>query len=150
MDVATIGMSAAINAATTILLMICLYSRWILPYLTSVSNSIPAQVKEGVIPIVNEKMTEIDAKFSASVEDLKASVKATSARFQRTVNQAEKVLGGMDIDLEDEEQVDAARAQLAKSYGLDVAIQAINSLLSSRISSSSKALQEGPKTDGWD
>lgn len=147
MDVATIGLSAAINACTTVILMIVLYSKWILPYLTKTSNSIPEQVKAQVIPFVDEKMTEIDAKFSASVDDLKGAVKATSARFQRTVNQAEKVLGGMDIDLEDEEQVDAARAQLAKSYGLDVAMQAINSLLSSRLPKKEDAAKA---SDGWD
>lgn len=147
MDVATIGLSAAINACTTVILMIVLYSKWILPYLTKTSNSIPEQVKAQVIPFVDEKMSEIDAKFSASVDDLKGAVKATSARFQRTVNQASKVLGDMDIDLEDEDQVDAARAQLAKSYGLDVAMQAINSLLSSRLP---KKEEPAKVSDGWD
>ena len=147
MDVATIGLSAAINACTTVILMIILYSKWILPYLTKTSNSIPEQVKAQVIPFVDEKMSEIDAKFTASVDDLKGAVKATSARFQRTVNQASKVLGDMDIDLEDEDQVDAARAQLAKSYGIDVAMQAINSLLSSRLP---KKEEPAKVADGWD
>lgn len=148
MDVATIGISAAINACTTIVLMIIVYSKWVLPYLTRVSNSIPIQVKDSVVPYVDGKMSEIDAKLSDNIEQLKGTIKATQARFQRSINQAEKVLGTMDIDFENEEEVDAARAQLAKSYGLDVAMQAINGLIASRLPNQKKDPEK--VSDGWD
>lgn len=146
MDVATVILSGVISAITTVCIMIVFYSRWILPYLTKLTNSIPAQVREFIEPYVNEKFVQIEGMVSDKVEDITKTVKTTSARFQRTVNQAIDFIGD-DIDLSDDDQVEQARARVARRYGADVATSVISQLFNSITAKNS--VKEAPKNDGW-
>lgn len=121
--------TAAISAGVTVCLMFVFYRFWILPYLTEISLSIPASVKDLVFPYVDELKTTILSEIEAKIEDVSKSVKTTTARFQRTVNQAAEALDLDGIDLETEEGQQAAKDRLTKSYGVDVAIQAVSQLI---------------------
>ena len=123
--------TAATSAVVTMLLMFVFYRFWILPYLTEISLSIPSSVKELVFPYVDDMKNSMMAEVRANVEEVSKSVKATSARFQRTVNQAAAALDLDEFDLDSEEGQQAAKAKLTKSYGADVAVQAITQLIQS-------------------
>ena len=121
--------TAAVSAVVTIGLMFVFYRFWILPYLTEISLSIPASVKELVFPYVDDLKGSILSEIEAKIEEVSKSVKTTSARFQRTVNQAAQALDLEGIDLETEEGQQTAKEKLTKSYGVDVAIQAVSQLI---------------------
>lgn len=121
--------TAATSAAVTVVLMFIFYRFWILPYLTEVSLSIPSSVKELVFPYVDELKKSLIDEVKTNVEEVSKSVKATSARFQRTVNQAAAALDLDEVDLTTEEGQEAAKEKLTKSYGADIAIQAVSQLI---------------------
>ena len=121
--------TAATSAVVTVVLMFLFYRFWILPYLTEISLSIPSSVKELVFPYVDELKTSLIDEVKSNVEEVSKSVKATSARFQRTVNQAAAALDLDEVDLSTEEGQQAAKEKLTKSYGADIAIQAVSQLL---------------------
>ena len=121
--------TATISAAVTMVLMFTFYRFWILPYLTEISLSIPSSVKELVFPYVDELKQSLIEEVKGNVEEVTKAVKTTSARFQRTVNQAAAALDLDDIDILSEEGQQAAKEKLTKSYGADVAIQAISQLI---------------------
>lgn len=121
--------TGAVSAIVTVCLMFVFYRFWILPYLTEVSLSIPSSVRELVFPYVDELKNSILSEIETKIEDVSKSVKATSARFQRTVNQAAAALDLDDVDLETEDGQQAAKERLSKTYGVDVAIQAVSQLI---------------------
>lgn len=121
--------TATISAVVTICLMFVFYRFWILPYLTEISLSIPASVKELVFPYVDELKATILSEIETKIEEVSKSVKTTSARFQRTVNQAAAALDLDGIDLETEDGQQAAKEKLSKSYGMDIAVQAVSQLI---------------------
>ena len=121
--------TAATSAVVTVVLMFLFYRFWILPYLTEISLSIPSSVKELVFPYVDDLKNTLIEEVKSNVEEVSKSVKATSARFQRTVNQAAAALDLDEVDLTTEEGQQAAKEKLTKSYGADIAIQAVSQLL---------------------
>ena len=121
--------TAAISAAVTMVLMFTFYRFWILPYLTEISLSIPSSVKELVFPYVDQMKDALIGEVKQNVDEVTKAVKTTSARFQRTVNQAAAALDLDDIDIMSEEGQQVAKEKLTKSYGADVAIQAISQLI---------------------
>ena len=121
--------TAATSAAVTMVLMFVFYRFWILPYLTEISLSIPSSVKELVFPYVDELKTSLIDEVKTNVDEVSRAVKTTSARFQRTVNQAAAALDLDEVDLTTEEGQQAAKEKLTKSYGADIAIQAISQLI---------------------
>ena len=123
--------TAATSAAVTVVLMFLFYRFWILPYLTEISLSIPSSVKELVFPYVDELKTSLIDEVKHNVEEVSRAVKTTSARFQRTVNQAAAALDLDEVDLSTEEGQQAAKEKLTKSYGADIAIQAVTQLIQS-------------------
>lgn len=131
MDLLTVGLSAIISTFCTICLMIIFYRFWILPYLTRLTESVPIQCKTLIGPYVDEKLTEVRNMISEQVSTVSETVRKSSARFQRTVNQAAAALDLGEIDLETEEGQEAATAQLSKRYGVDVAVQAVSQILQS-------------------
>lgn len=135
--------TAAVSAAVTMLLMFVFYRFWILPYLTEISLSIPSSVKELVFPYVDDLKNSMIAEIKSNVEEVSKAVKTTSARFQRTVNQAAAALDLDEVDLTTEEGQTAAREKLTKSYGADIAVQAISQLIQSLAAKKSAA--EKPK-----
>lgn len=132
--------TAATSAAVTMVLMFVFYRFWILPYLTEISFSIPSSVKELVFPYVDDLKNSMIAEIKTNVEEVSRAVKTTSARFQRTVNQAAAALDLEDYDLTSEEGQQAAKEKLTKSYGADIAVQAISQLIQSL--TAKKAAQE--------
>lgn len=78
---------------------------------------------------MDELKTSLIDEVKSNVEEVSKSVKATSARFQRTVNQAAAALDLDEVDLTTEEGQQAAKEKLTKSYGADIAIQAVSQLL---------------------
>lgn len=140
--------TAATSAAVTMVLMFVFYRFWILPYLTEISLSIPSSVKELVFPYVDEMKTAMIDEIKTNVEEVSKAVKTTSARFQRTVNQAAAALDLDEYDLTSEDGQQAAKEKLTKSYGADIAIQAVSQLIQSL--TAKKA--EPPQTsnhNGW-
>ena len=121
--------TAATSAVVTVVLMFLFYRFWILPYLTEISLSIPSSVKDLVFPYVDELKKSLIDEVKNNVEEVSKSVKATSARFQRTVNQAAAALDLDEVDLTTEEGQEAAKEKLTKSYGADIAIQAVSQLI---------------------
>lgn len=121
--------TATTSAVVTMVLMFIFYRFWILPYLTEISLSIPSSVKELVFPYVDELKKSLIEEVKGNVEEVTKAVKTTSARFQRTVNQAAAALDLDDLDILSEEGQQAAKEKLTKSYGADVAIQAISQLI---------------------
>ena len=131
MDVLTVIASGAVGALVTFLLMFFFYRFWILPYLTELTCSVPSSVKELVFPYVDGMKKEIMDEINNRIDDTLKTVKASSARFQRTVNQACASLDLDNVDLETEDGIEAAKSQISKRYGADVAIQAITQLIAS-------------------
>lgn len=121
--------TAAVSAVVTMVLMFTFYRFWILPYLTEISLSIPSSVKELVFPYVDQMKDSLIGEVKQNVDEVTKAVKTTSARFQRTVNQAAAALDLDDIDILSEEGQQAAKEKLTRSYGADVAIQAISQLI---------------------
>ena len=101
--------TATTSAAVTMVLMFTFYRFWILPYLTEISFSIPSSVKELVFPYVDELKKSLIEEVNSNVEEVTKAVKTTSARFQRTVNQAAAALDLDDIDILSEEGQQAAK-----------------------------------------
>ena len=132
--------TAATSAAVTMVLMFVFYRFWILPYLTEISFSIPSSVKELVFPYVDDLRNSMIAEIKSNVEEVSKAVKTTSARFQRTVNQAAAALDLDEYDLTSEDGQQAAKEKLTKSYGADIAVQAISQLIQSL--TAKKAAQE--------
>lgn len=132
--------TAATSATVTMVLMFVFYRFWILPYLTEISLSIPSSVKELVFPYVDDMKNSMIAEIKTNVEEVSKAVKTTSARFQRTVNQAAAALDLDDYDLTTEDGQQAAKEKLTKSYGADIAVQAISQLIQSL--TAKKAAQE--------
>ena len=149
MDVATILLSGLVSAISSICIMIVFYSRWILPYLTAVSESIPSQVKDLVFPYVNETITQLKAELNDTVSEVSASVRATSARLSRSIDQAEEYLAaqGVTLNPDDPVSVDNTVDVLKEKYGKRFAMQVIDKLLAS-YSGPQKAPIEAPN-DGW-
>lgn len=145
---ADIFATAAVSAAVTVVLMFTFYRFWILPYLTEISLSIPSSVKELVFPYVDELKASLIEEVKQNVEEVTRAVKTTSARFQRTVNQAAAALDLDDIDILSEEGQEAAKEKLTKSYGADVAIQAISQLIQT-IQARKKAEDKQGGTTQW-
>lgn len=123
--------TAAVSAVVTMCLMFVFYRFWILPYLTEISLSIPSSVKELVFPYVDDMKKSMMEEVRTNVEEVSKAVKTTSARFQRTINQAAASLDLDDVDLLTEEGQAAAKEKLTRSYGADVAIQAVSQLIQS-------------------
>ncbi len=149
MDVATILLSGLVSAISSICIMIVFYSRWILPYLTAVSESIPSQVKDLVFPYVNETISQLKSELSDTVSDVAASVRATSARLSRSIDQAEEYLAaqGVELNPNDPKSVDNTVDVLKEKYGKRFAMQVIDKLLTS-YSGPQKAPIEA-QNDGW-
>lgn len=123
--------TSAVSAVVTMCLMFVFYRFWILPYLTEISLSIPSSVKELVFPYVDDMKKSMMEEVRTNVEEVSKAVKTTSARFQRTINQAAASLDLDDVDLLTEEGQLAAKEKLTKSYGADIAIQAVSQLIQS-------------------
>lgn len=149
MDVATILLSGLVSAISSICIMIVFYSRWILPYLTNVSESIPSKVKELVFPYVDEMITQLKAELNDTVSEVSASVRATSARLSRSIDQAEEYLAaqGVTLNPDDPASVDNTVDVLKEKYGKRFAMQVIDKLLTS-YTTPQKATIEAPN-DGW-
>ena len=149
MDVATILLSGLVSAISSICIMIVFYSRWILPYLTAVSESIPSQVKDLVFPYVNETISQLKAELTDTVSEVSASVRATSARLSRSIDQAEEYLQsqGVTLNPDDPASVDNTVDVLKEKYGKRFAMQVIDKLLTS-YATPQKAAIEAP-SDGW-
>lgn len=155
MDVATVVIPSLISVVLTFVMMIGFYSRWILPYLTDLTNSLPEKIRGNTEPFIDQKIATITETVNTSMTELKGSFRATSNRLNRTMNQAEDLLIGMDIDPEDEDQVNSARKKLEKRYGADVAVEAITRLFTSiaqnqKAEEAQKAAIAAPRGDGWD
>ena len=150
MDVATILLSGLVSAISSICIMIVFYSRWILPYLTAVSESIPSQVKDLVFPYVNETISQLKAELTDTVSEVSASVRATSARLSRSIDQAEEYLQsqGVTLNPDDPASVDNTVDVLKEKYGKRFAMQVIDKLLTSYNPTPQKAPIEVPN-DGW-
>lgn len=131
MDFLTVGTSAVISTCCTIVLMIVFYKVWILPYLTKLTESVPSQCRALLGPYVDEKLNQVSEMIQEQVATVSESVKKSSARFQRTVNQAAAALDLDEIDLSTESGQEQATAQLSKRYGVDVAVQAVTQLIQS-------------------
>ena len=149
MDVATILLSGLVSAISSICIMIVFYSRWILPYLTAVSQSIPAQVKELVFPFVDQTITQLKAELSDTVSEAMASVRATSARLSRSIDQAEEYLAaqGVELNPNDPASVDNTVDVLKEKYGKRFAMQVIDKLLTSYTTPQKATIE--PLNDGW-
>lgn len=141
--------TAATSAAVTMVLMFVFYRFWILPYLTEITISIPSSVRELVFPYVDEMKNSMMAEVRANVEEVSKSVKATSARFQRTVNQAAAALDLDEFDLETEDGQQAAKEKLTKSYGADIAVQAITQLIQTIQASRNKPAESDRGVTTW-
>ena len=150
MDVATILLSGLVSAISSICIMIVFYSRWILPYLTNVSESIPSKVKELVFPYVDEMITQLKAELNDTVSEVSASVRATSARLSRSIDQAEEYLQsqGVTLNPDDPASVDNTVDVLKEKYGKRFAMQVIDKLLTSYNPTPQKAPTEAVN-DGW-
>lgn len=150
MDVATVALSGIISAVSSICIMIVFYSRWILPYLTGITESIPIQVKELVFPFVKETVDGMQTELKDTVAQVSASVRATSARLSRTMNQAEDYLAaqGVVLDPENPQSIDTASASLKERYGATMAMQLIDKLLTSYQSRPQKPADTAV-SDGW-
>jgi len=150
MDVATILLSGLVSAISSICIMIVFYSRWILPYLTAVSESIPSQVKDLVFPYVNETISQLKAELTDTVSEVSASVRATSARLSRSIDQAEEYLQsqGVTLNPDDPASVDNTVDVLKEKYGKRFAMQVIDKLLTSYNPTPQKAPIEA-QNDGW-
>jgi len=150
MDVATVVLSGIISAVSSICIMIVFYSRWILPYLTEITNSIPTQVKDLVFPFVRETVDGMQTELKDTVAQVSASVRATSARLSRTMNQAEEYLNsqGVVLDPENPQSIDTASASLKERYGATMAMQLIDKLLTSYANRPPKAADTA-QSDGW-
>ena len=150
MDVATILLSGLVSAISSICIMIVFYSRWILPYLTAVSESIPSKVKELVFPYVNEMIGQLKTELSDTVSEVSASVRATSARLSRSIDQAEEYLQsqGVTLNPDDPASVDNTVDVLKEKYGKRFAMQVIDKLLTSYNPTPKKAAIEA-QNDGW-
>lgn len=123
--------SGAVGAIVSICLMFLFYRFWILPYLTDITSSVPSSVRDLVFPYVDTLKKEITSEIEGKMSDLIKTVKTSGARFQRTVNQACNMLDLDTVDLETDEGIEAAKNQISKKYGVDVAVQAITQLLTS-------------------
>ena len=150
MDVATILLSGLVSAISSICIMIVFYSRWILPYLTAVSESIPSQVKDLVFPYVKETISQLKAELTDTVSEVSASVRATSARLSRSIDQAEEYLQsqGVTLNPDDPASVDNTVDVLKEKYGKRFAMQVIDKLLTSYNPTPQKAPIEA-LNDGW-
>ena len=150
MDVATILLSGLVSAISSICIMIVFYSRWILPYLTNVSESIPSKVKELVFPYVDELITQLKAELNDTVSEVSASVRATSARLSRSIDQAEEYLQsqGVTLNPDDPASVDNTVDVLKEKYGKRFAMQVIDKLLTSYNPTPQKA-PSAPEYEGW-
>ena len=150
MDVATVALSGIISAVSSICIMIVFYSRWILPYLTGITESIPIQVKELVFPFVKETVDGMQTELKETVAQVSASVRATSARLSRTMNQAEEYLNsqGVVLDPENPQSIDTASASLKERYGATMAMQLIDKLLTSYSNRPQKPADMAV-SDGW-
>ena len=150
MDVATVLLGGMVSAISSICIMIVFYSRWILPYLTNVSESIPSKVKELVFPYVDEMITQLKAELNDTVSEVSASVRATSARLSRSIDQAEEYLQsqGVTLNPDDPASVDNTVDVLKEKYGKRFAMQVIDKLLTSYNPTPQKAPIEAPN-DGW-
>ena len=150
MDVATILLSGLVSAISSICIMIVFYSRWILPYLTNVSESIPSKVKELVFPYVDEMITQLKAELNDTVSEVSASVRATSARLSRSIDQAEEYLQsqGVTLNPDDPASVDNTVDVLKEKYGKRFAMQVIDKLLTSYNPTPQKA-PSVPEYEGW-
>ena len=150
MDVATILLSGLVSAISSICIMIVFYSRWILPYLTNVSESIPSKVKELVFPYVDEMITQLKAELNDTVSEVSASVRATSARLSRSIDQAEEYLQsqGVTLNPDDPASVDNTVDVLKEKYGKRFAMQVIDKLLTSYNPAPQKA-PSAPEYEGW-
>ena len=149
MDVATILLSGLVSAISSICIMIVFYSRWILPYLTNVSESIPSKVKELVFPYVDEMITQLKAELNDTVSEVSASVRATSARLSRSIDQAEEYLQsqGVTLNPDDPASVDNTVDVLKEKYGRRFAMQVIDKLLTSYTTPQKAAIEA--QNDGW-
>lgn len=145
MDALTVVLlSVLLHTVSTFAIMYLFYSRWILPYLTSITQSVPESVKGFVEPYLDSKIVEIYGKM----DDVTASVKASTARFQRTVNQAVSCVSDMDdVDLESEEGIQDIRSRLSNRYGADVALQAVGKLLADLADRKTTAKASIPKQE---
>lgn len=149
MDVATVLLGGMVSAISSICIMIVFYSRWILPYLTAVSESIPSQVKDLVFPYVDQTITQLKAELNDTVSDVAASVRATSARLSRSIDQAEEYLAaqGVELNPNDPKSVDNTVDVLKEKYGKKFAMQVIDKLLTSY--SGPKTVSQEAVNDGW-
>lgn len=149
MDVATILLSGLVSAISSICIMIVFYSRWILPYLTNVSESIPSKVKELVFPYVDEMITQLKAELNDTVSEVSASVRATSARLSRSIDQAEEYLQsqGVTLNPDDPASVDNTVDVLKEKYGKRFAMQVIDKLLTSYTTPQKAPI--AAQNDGW-
>lgn len=145
MDFLTVITSAALSGLVSTGLLFVFYRFWILPYLTEITLSVPSSVESLVLPYVDTKMQEVQTMLDDRISEVTNTVKKSSASFQRTVNKAAAALDLDDVDLETEDGQQAARDKLARSYGYDVAMQAVSQLIQSIKAGQQKpaAIKEG-------
>lgn len=148
MDFLTVFTSACLSGIVSTMLLFLFYRFWILPYLTEITLSVPSSVKELVLPYVDSKMGEVQALIDDRITEVTSTVKKSSASFQRTVNRAAAALDLEDVDLETEDGQQAARDKLARSYGYDVAMQAVSQLIQS-IQAGKKPAKEEKGVTVW-
>lgn len=120
MDVLTVVLSVVLAIPVQLTVMYFVYSKWILPAINDIVSDLPSQVKTMTAPYIDEKIAE-----------LSRTVKASQARFNRTVKQACDSLDLDEIDLQSDEGIESVKQQLSNRYGLDVALQAIPTLIES-------------------
>lgn len=148
MDFLTVATSAALSGIVSTGLLFIFYRFWILPYLTQITLSVPNSVQELVLPYVDDKMQEVQGMIDDKITEVTDTVKKSSASFQRTVNKAAAALDLEEIDLDSEEGQQAARDKLARSYGYDVAMQAVAQLIQS-IRTPKKAVEPSKGVTAW-
>lgn len=148
MDFLTVVTSAALSGLVSTGLLFVFYRFWILPYLTQITLSVPNSVQELVLPYVDQKMSDVENMIDGKISQVTDTVKKSSASFQRTVNKAAAALDLDEIDLDSEDGQQAARDKLARSYGYDVAMQAVAQLIES-IRAPKKPVKDKGSASTW-
>jgi hypothetical protein len=93
---------------------------------------------------------QLKTELSDTVSEVSASVRATSARLSRSIDQAEEYLQsqGVTLNPDDPASVDNTVDVLKEKYGKRFAMQVIDKLLTSYNPTPQKAPIEAPN-DGW-
>ena len=92
----------------------------------------------------------MQTEIKDTVAQVSASVRATSARLSRTMDQAQDYLSaqGVVLDPENPQSIDVAATSLKERYGATMAMQLIDKLLTSYTQNTQKAAVAA-ESDGW-